>query len=194
MKLLQEKGEDIPIFVARDLGKLPPITFDNIDVSCLLNDIKATYNESMMLKEAVQAQNSLTKSFHDSITALNARVTLLENNIVASSKSNQSPAASTPSGSPQEQGHTHTTLLCGDDFADDLAGSLPTSTENKVKEASPSITPRQSTLGKDMNHQPDNDLTVAKTFAKVVKEDAPTNANRLIVLLFTLLAFPYKYW
>ena len=33
LKLLQEKGSDIPNFVVKDLHKLPPVSFDNIDVS-----------------------------------------------------------------------------------------------------------------------------------------------------------------
>ena len=37
---------------------------------------------------------------------------------------------------------------------------------------------KQAASEKDMNHQADNGLTVAKTFAKVVKVDAPTKTNR----------------
>ena len=33
VRLMQEKGTDIPTFVALNLSKLPPVTFDNIDVS-----------------------------------------------------------------------------------------------------------------------------------------------------------------
>ena len=32
IRLLQEKGTDVPVFVARDLSRLPPITFDSVDV------------------------------------------------------------------------------------------------------------------------------------------------------------------
>ena len=35
LRLLQEKGSDVPVFVARDLSRLPPITFDSVDVSSL---------------------------------------------------------------------------------------------------------------------------------------------------------------
>lgn len=38
--LLRETDpEEMPIFVARDLGKLPPVTFDHVDVTRLLKDI-----------------------------------------------------------------------------------------------------------------------------------------------------------
>ena len=33
IRLLQEKGTDVPVFVARDLSRLPRITFDSVDVS-----------------------------------------------------------------------------------------------------------------------------------------------------------------
>ena len=38
--LLKETDtDDVSIFVARDLNKLPPVTFDHVDVPSLLNDI-----------------------------------------------------------------------------------------------------------------------------------------------------------
>ena len=37
LRLMQEKGSDEPVFVARDLSRLPPITFDSVDVSSLLH-------------------------------------------------------------------------------------------------------------------------------------------------------------
>ena len=40
IRLLQEKGEDVPQSAAVDLIRLPPITFDSVDVSVLLNSIK----------------------------------------------------------------------------------------------------------------------------------------------------------
>ena len=43
MRLLQEKGTDVPLFVARDLSRLPPITFDSIDVSSLLHGVRRAH-------------------------------------------------------------------------------------------------------------------------------------------------------
>ena len=40
IRLLQEKGTDTPTFVALDHAKIPPVTFDSIDVSSLLNSIR----------------------------------------------------------------------------------------------------------------------------------------------------------
>ena len=39
IKLMHEVGEDVPKFAALDLNRLPPISFNNLDVSTLLNNI-----------------------------------------------------------------------------------------------------------------------------------------------------------
>lgn len=62
IKLLTEKGSDIPTFVALDLSRLPPITFDSLDVSVLLNAIKKTQNEVDALKDCAQSHNDATQS------------------------------------------------------------------------------------------------------------------------------------
>lgn len=43
--------EDIPIFVARDLHKLPPVTFDHIDVTKFLKDLVLLRSEMEYVKE-----------------------------------------------------------------------------------------------------------------------------------------------
>lgn len=42
----------LPVFVARDLGKLPPITFDHLDVSKLLKDLMILQNEVSNIKSS----------------------------------------------------------------------------------------------------------------------------------------------
>ena len=42
--------ENIPIFVARDLQKLPPVTFDHVDVTRLLKDITLLQSQVMSLQ------------------------------------------------------------------------------------------------------------------------------------------------
>lgn len=50
--LLKETDpEEIPVFVARDLQKLPPVTFDHIDVTRLLKDIVLIQNELRDIQE-----------------------------------------------------------------------------------------------------------------------------------------------
>ncbi len=53
MKVLQEKGEDIPLFVASKLCKLPPVDFNNIDVYSLLSKIQQTQEELLVLKASM---------------------------------------------------------------------------------------------------------------------------------------------
>ncbi|KAF9415106.1 hypothetical protein HW555_007140 [Spodoptera exigua] len=44
-------SEDIPVFVARDLEKLPPVLFDHVDVTRLLKDIVKLRQDLDMIKE-----------------------------------------------------------------------------------------------------------------------------------------------
>ncbi|KAJ2937441.1 hypothetical protein O0L34_g19349 [Tuta absoluta] len=43
--------EDLPIFVARDLHKLPPVTFDHLDATRLLRDLIMLKNEIETIKD-----------------------------------------------------------------------------------------------------------------------------------------------
>ena len=47
---LDPESEVIPCFVARDLGNLPPITFNSIDVSVLLAKIESMHDEVQLLR------------------------------------------------------------------------------------------------------------------------------------------------
>ena len=62
IRLLQEKGTDIPTFVALDLAKLPPVTFDSIDVSSLLNSIRQNEVEINLLKDCVTTHQASSKT------------------------------------------------------------------------------------------------------------------------------------
>ena len=48
IRLLQEMGEDVPELMY--LSRFPPITFDSVDMSVLLNSIKKMENELALLK------------------------------------------------------------------------------------------------------------------------------------------------
>lgn len=50
-----------PVFVARDLNRLPPVTFDHIDVSCLLKDITTLKTEIQKLR----CDSSSKSELHD---------------------------------------------------------------------------------------------------------------------------------
>lgn len=69
--------DDVPAFVARDLNRLPPVTFDHVDVTRLLKDIqtlKASLAEVVLKLEASQ----------DTIGELRAEVATLRNSVCRS--------------------------------------------------------------------------------------------------------------
>lgn len=58
--LLKETDpERIPIFVARDLQKLPPVLFDHVDVTRLLKDLLRMQNEIKVIKEQYVTKQDL---------------------------------------------------------------------------------------------------------------------------------------
>lgn len=54
--------ETIPIFVAHDLNKLPPVTFDHVDVTRLLKDIVVLQNEVKMIKNTYVTTDALLQT------------------------------------------------------------------------------------------------------------------------------------
>lgn len=57
--------EYIPIFVAHDLNKLPPITFDHVDVTRLLKDILKLQNEIQQIKNTYVTTEQLLQTKED---------------------------------------------------------------------------------------------------------------------------------
>jgi len=82
VKLLQEKGQDIPVFVVQNLSKLPPITFDSIDVSVLLTNLKNLQTEVDLLKGGMRDQMTTTDSMRAAMTTMNDRIDGLEKETV----------------------------------------------------------------------------------------------------------------
>lgn len=78
IKLFKETDpEIIPIFVAKDLYKLPPITFDHLDCSRLLKDILLLQSDMSFIKENY-AQKSQVQELAEDLTM--QKVTCLKNN------------------------------------------------------------------------------------------------------------------
>lgn len=70
IKILSEtKAEKLPIFVAKDLNRIPPVTFDHLDVSSILKTMAVMKTELLTLKH----------TFHEEVTRLNDEVSLLKN-------------------------------------------------------------------------------------------------------------------
>lgn len=79
LKLMNEKGtHDLPKFVALNLSNLPPITFDSIDVTVLLNTIRKTQVEITMLKSAVTSTQENANTLKESVREIHDRVNILE--------------------------------------------------------------------------------------------------------------------
>ncbi|CAL4128730.1 unnamed protein product, partial [Meganyctiphanes norvegica] len=76
--LFQEKGQNAPVFVARDLIILPPVTLKNVDVSILLHNIKLLQTEVKVLKDSVELQRMTSQDLYDSTKSLDARVKHIE--------------------------------------------------------------------------------------------------------------------
>ena len=80
-QLLQEKGDiEIPKFVAYDLGKLPAIHFDHIDVTVLLRKIQNGNTSIKFLKEGMNTLSDSNKSLCEIVASLEGRLKKLEEN------------------------------------------------------------------------------------------------------------------
>ena len=79
--LLEEKGDKaLPDFVAFDLGKLPPITFDSVDVSVLLRKIDNLECSVKLLMDGMNTVTNTNASICDMSKKLDSRVCELESN------------------------------------------------------------------------------------------------------------------
>ena len=77
--LLQEKGNiSMPKFVAHDLGKLPPVHFDHIDVTVLFKRIENGNATINILKDTISTLSESNNSMSDMIGELDARMKKLE--------------------------------------------------------------------------------------------------------------------
>ena len=90
--LLQEKGtSELPNFVALDLGKLPPITFDYIDVTALLTQIENVKVKVDIMQSAIQLQNDVSNTLTLSNNELKNRVMRIEKNTGTDVNNQNSP-------------------------------------------------------------------------------------------------------
>ena len=61
LQLMDERDVNIPTFVAADLSNLPPVSFDDIDVSSLLASIEKMRAEFSVMKTAMNEQVALVR-------------------------------------------------------------------------------------------------------------------------------------
>jgi hypothetical protein len=64
--LYQMDPDNIPVFVARDLSKLPPVTYDHIDVSVLLTEMREMRRDIAELKREKQKVRLTTRELSES--------------------------------------------------------------------------------------------------------------------------------
>lgn len=93
LKVLNEAGENIPHFVSHHLDELPPVTFNSIDVSCMLRTLERVSADITSLKQAVSVQTGQCDDLRMIANGLNQRLCAVEN---CEPVSNSVP---TPSGS-----------------------------------------------------------------------------------------------
>ncbi|KAI5651517.1 hypothetical protein NE865_00761 [Phthorimaea operculella] len=65
-----EDPDDVPTYVARDLNKLPPVTFDHVDVTTLLKDIVLLKSDVKELKGKWETAEQVCAELRRELTAL----------------------------------------------------------------------------------------------------------------------------
>lgn len=104
--IFKTEPDALPVFVARDLNKLPPITFDHLDVSKLLKDLVLVQSEIKNIKSTYVTQDDLHELRQKcdliplSANPLNGRNVRSELTATRISENNDI-AASKPSGSDE---------------------------------------------------------------------------------------------
>lgn len=103
--------EKVPIFVAKDLQKLPPVTFDHVDVTRLLKDILT------MQKDMTQIQNNCEKYLKESVSIkefedLRSEVEMIRNHQLDLKKIIEAPTSEEISSLP----HAHVNTVRGSCF------------------------------------------------------------------------------
>lgn len=82
-KLMELDNHNVAVslkFVALDLTKLPPVSFDNMDVSVLLQRMESVADEVVALKFTMESQVKTNKDFTSMMSCVNTRITSLETN------------------------------------------------------------------------------------------------------------------
>lgn len=78
LKLLNEVGENIPRFVSRHLDELPPVTFNSLDVSCLLGRIEHLSADMSAMQQAMSMQTIACEDLRAMTMDLKQRLCVIE--------------------------------------------------------------------------------------------------------------------
>lgn len=83
LKLPNECGEDIPLFVSHFLDELPPLTFKSMDISSFLSKMEHLHTEICPLRQAVKLQGDVGEDLHIVTSTIHRRVGVVEQHVVA---------------------------------------------------------------------------------------------------------------
>ncbi|XP_034076792.1 uncharacterized protein LOC117549214 [Gymnodraco acuticeps] len=78
LKVLNECGENIPRFVSHYLDELPPVTFNNLDVSNLLSKMERLHSEVCALRHVVEVQADIGEDLRAVAATMDSRVAAVE--------------------------------------------------------------------------------------------------------------------
>ncbi|XDV40281.1 hypothetical protein PO909_009399 [Leuciscus waleckii] len=78
LKLLNEAGENIPRFVSHYLDELPTVTFNSLDISCLLGKIERVSTDISAMKQAMSAQTNICEDLRLVTAGINQRLCVIE--------------------------------------------------------------------------------------------------------------------
>lgn len=78
LKLLNEAGENIPRFVSHYLDDLPPVTFNSLDISCLIGKIEHLSSDISDMRQAMSMQTTICEDLRLVTTGINQRVCVIE--------------------------------------------------------------------------------------------------------------------
>ena len=73
LRVLNECGVNIPHFVSHNLDDLPPVTFNNLDVSNLLGKIESLHNEVSALRHSAKLQADIEEELSSRVAVLESR-------------------------------------------------------------------------------------------------------------------------
>ena len=78
LSLLNEFGENMPMFVSHRLDKLPPVGFGSMDASALLRRVEQLSSEVAGLRRTMEVQAGMYENLTAATEAVNRRVTAVE--------------------------------------------------------------------------------------------------------------------
>lgn len=133
IKLLKENDQSLqPIFVAKDLNRLPPVTKDSIDVTRLLRDLAGMKSELQNVEVA-----SMQSKISSDLSSLRSSIIKLDNGITRSNKTQQSDTVSETNISSNKTPRRQLINEC----TDKINARAPETAQSRSRSGRPTHTP-----------------------------------------------------